>query len=84
VYLGVLIRRQEIGVSQPRPISGLASFLIGVLLGSATTVIVTVYQERWVSVREREARQHQREQDRKDQRDTFQRQSLLALQGPAA
>jgi hypothetical protein len=84
VYLGVLIRRQEIGVSQPRPISGLASFLIGVLLGSATTVIVTVYQERWVGVREREARQHQREQDRKDQRDTFQRQSLLALQGPAA
>lgn len=57
---------------------------IGVLLGSATTVVVTVYQERWASAREREARQHQREQDRKDQRDSFQRQSLLALQDAVA
>lgn len=54
--------------------------LIGVLPGSATTVVLTVYQERWANSREREARQHQREQDRKDQRNTFQRQSLLALQ----
>jgi hypothetical protein len=53
---------------------------IGVLLGSATTAVLTVYREWLVSSREREARQHQREQDRKDQRDTFQRQSLLALQ----
>lgn len=53
---------------------------IGVLLGSATTVVLTVYRERLVSTREREARQHQREQDRTDQRNLFQRESLLALQ----
>jgi hypothetical protein len=53
---------------------------IGVLLGSATTAVLTVYRERLVSTREREARTHQREQDRKDQRDAFQRQSILALQ----
>ena len=54
--------------------------LIGVLLGSATAVVLTVYQERRVSTREREARQHQREQDREDRRNTFQRQSLVDLQ----
>ena len=53
---------------------------IGVLLGSATTAALTVYRERLLSAREREARQHQREQDRSDQRNAFQRQSLLALQ----
>ena len=53
---------------------------IGVLLGSVTTVALTVYRERLVSAREREARQHQREQDRTDQRNLFQRESLLALQ----
>jgi hypothetical protein len=53
---------------------------IGVLLGSATTVALTVYREQVVSRREREAREHQRMQERHDQRDAFQRQSLLALQ----
>lgn len=53
---------------------------IGVLLGSATTTVLTVYRERLVGSREREARQHQREQDRKDERNSFQRQSILALQ----
>ncbi len=53
---------------------------IGVVLGSATTVVLTVYRERLVSTREREARQQQREQNRADQRNTVQRQSLLALQ----
>lgn len=53
---------------------------IGVLLGSATTAALTVYRERLLSTREREAREHQRQQDRQDQRNTFQRQSLLALQ----
>jgi hypothetical protein len=43
-------------------------------------VVLTVYRERLVSTREREARQQQREQDRADQRNSFQRQSLLALQ----
>jgi hypothetical protein len=53
---------------------------IGVLLGSATTAVLTVYREQVVSRREREARERQRMQERQDQRDTFQRQSLLALQ----
>lgn len=53
---------------------------IGVLLGSATTAVLTIYQERLVSSREREARRHQREQDRQNQRNIFQRQSMLALQ----
>ena len=53
---------------------------IGVLLGSATTAVLTVYREQVISKRERDAREHQRMQERHDQRDTFQRQSLLALQ----
>jgi hypothetical protein len=53
---------------------------IGVLLGSATTAVLTIYQERLVSTREREARSHQQDQERNDQRNTFQRQSMLALQ----
>jgi hypothetical protein len=39
-----------------------------------------VYRETVTSRRERDAREHQRVQERQDQRDTFQRQSLLALQ----
>jgi hypothetical protein len=53
---------------------------VGVLLGSVSTAALTVYRERLVSGREREAREHQRQQDRKDRRDAFQRESLLALQ----
>jgi hypothetical protein len=53
---------------------------IGVLLGSATTAILTIYREQLVSRREREARQHQRQQDHKDRRDAFQRESIVALQ----
>jgi hypothetical protein len=54
--------------------------LTGVLLGSATTAVLTIYRERLVGSREREGRHHQREQDRQDQRNAFQRQSVLALQ----
>ncbi len=53
---------------------------IGVLLGSATTAVLTVYHELVTSRRERDAREHQRFQERHDQRDAFQHQSLLALQ----
>jgi hypothetical protein len=53
---------------------------IGVVLGSASTAVLTVYRERLVSTREREARAHQQEQGRKDERNAFQRQSILALQ----
>jgi hypothetical protein len=35
--------------------------LVGVLLGSASTSVLTVYRERLVGRREREARDHQRE-----------------------
>jgi hypothetical protein len=56
---------------------------VGVLLGSATTAVLTVYRERLVSGREREVRQQLREQDRKDQRDTFQRRTA-ARPGPVA
>jgi hypothetical protein len=50
---------------------------IGVLLGSATTAVLKVYRELVTSRREREARERQRMQDRQDQRDAFQRASLL-------
>jgi|SRR5215475_14741307 len=57
---------------------------VGVLLGSATTAVLTVYRERLVSGRERDARQHQRELDRQDRRDDFQRQNLVSLQDAVA
>ncbi len=44
---------------------------IGVLLGSATTAVLTVYRERLLSTREREARKHQRQQDREDPETLF-------------
>jgi hypothetical protein len=53
---------------------------IGVLLGSATTAVLTVYHELVTSRRERDTREHLRAQEIQDQRNAFQRQSLLALQ----
>jgi hypothetical protein len=53
---------------------------VGVLLGSGTTAMLTVYREHVVSRREREAIRLQREQARKDRSDEFQRESLLAMQ----
>jgi hypothetical protein len=53
---------------------------IGVLLGSLTTAALTVYRERLLGKREREARDHRREQGREDRRNAFQRERLLALQ----
>lgn len=53
---------------------------VGVLLGSSSTAMLTVYRERLVSRRERDARQHQREQEREDRRNAFQRESILGLQ----
>ena len=58
--------------------------LIGVLLGSASTVLLTVYRERLTTKRDQEARQYQRELDRKDRHDAFQRENLLALQEAVA
>jgi hypothetical protein len=53
---------------------------VGVVIGSASTTVVTVYREQLVGKREREARQGQREQDRSDRSDAYQRENLLALQ----
>ncbi len=52
----------------------------GVLLGSLTTSILTIYREHLVTRREHAVREQQHERDRKAARDTFQRDSILALQ----
>jgi hypothetical protein len=54
--------------------------LVGVLLGSFSTSILTIYRERLTTRREQAARDEQYERDRKAARDTFQRDSILALQ----
>ena len=53
---------------------------IGVILGSLTTSVLTIYRERVITRRELEIRDQQYERDRKAARDTFQRDSILALQ----
>ena len=52
----------------------------GVVLGSLTTSILTIYRERIVHQRERTAREQQYQRERKAARDAFQRESVLALQ----
>jgi len=54
--------------------------LVGVLLGSLSTSILTIYRERLMTRREQLARDEQYERDRKAVRDAFQRESILALQ----
>jgi hypothetical protein len=54
--------------------------LVGVLLGSLSTSILTIYRERLTTRREQVARDEQYERDRNTARDTFQRDSILALQ----
>ena len=54
--------------------------LVGVLLGSLSTSILTIYRERLTTRREQVARDEQYERDRNSARDTFQRDSILALQ----
>jgi hypothetical protein len=54
--------------------------LVGVLLGSASTSVVAIYQERLANKRERDARDHERAQVSRAQRDAFQRESVMALQ----
>lgn len=62
------------------PMSSAVFGLVGVLLGSLTTSIMTIYRERLTTHREQVARDEQYERDRKAARDTFQRDSILALQ----
>jgi hypothetical protein len=52
----------------------------GVLLGSLTTSVLTIYRERLTTRREQRARDEQNERDRETARNTFQRDSILALQ----
>ena len=53
---------------------------IGVILGSLATSVLTIYRERLTTRRELTIRDQQYERDRKAARDTFQRESILALQ----
>ena len=54
--------------------------LAGVLLGSLTTSVLTIYRERLATRREQAAGDEQYKRARKTARDTFQRDSILALQ----
>ncbi|MFD0362811.1 hypothetical protein ACFQZZ_15310 [Nocardia sp. GCM10030253] len=53
---------------------------VGVVLGSVTTSVLTVYKERITAKRDITVRDQQYERDRKTARDSFQRDSILALQ----
>ena len=53
---------------------------VGVALGAASTSILTIYKERFIARREREAWQEQQRREREEQRNIFQRESVLALQ----
>lgn len=53
---------------------------LGVVLGGVLTGAVSLWQAQLMTKREREARATLREQERKDRRDAFQRETLLALQ----
>jgi hypothetical protein len=53
---------------------------VGVLVGSLTTIVVTLWREALVARREATARRDVLDQERASQRDIFQRDSVLALQ----
>jgi hypothetical protein len=53
---------------------------VGVVLGSLTTSVLTIYRERLTTRRERVSRDEQYKRDRVTARDTFQRDSILSLQ----
>ena len=52
----------------------------GVVLGSLTTSVLTIYRDRLTVKHESRQRDQQYERDRKAARDTFQRESILSLQ----
>jgi hypothetical protein len=56
----------------------------GVLLGSLTTAVLTIYRERLVNKREIAVVERQHERQRKSSHDPFQRESILALQSAVA
>lgn len=53
---------------------------IGVIFGSISTAILTIYKERVTGRREIETREQQYERERRTAREVFQRDSILALQ----
>jgi hypothetical protein len=53
---------------------------VGVLLGSLTTSVLTIYKDKLAARHEIELRDQQYERDRKAARDDFQRESICALQ----
>jgi hypothetical protein len=53
---------------------------VGVLVGTVSTSTLTIYKERFTAKRERDARDAQIARETQQQRDGFQRESLLALQ----
>ncbi|MGW0197994.1 hypothetical protein [Nonomuraea sp. NPDC003201] len=60
------------------------SGLIGVLVGSIITAIVTIYAEHQKGKREAAQSERQHERERRSARDTFQRDSILTLQTAVA
>ncbi|MEV6039280.1 hypothetical protein AB0L65_49665 [Nonomuraea sp. NPDC052116] len=60
------------------------SGLIGVLVGSVITAIVTIYAEHQKGKREAAQSERQHERERRSARDTFQRDSILTLQTAVA
>lgn len=53
---------------------------VGVLLGSLTTAVLTIYKDKLAARHDVQLRDQQYERDRKAARDSFQRESLCALQ----
>jgi hypothetical protein len=56
---------------------------VGVLVGSLTTSVLTIYKERWSSRQDLAVRDLQYERERRASRDAFQRESVLSLQAAA-
>jgi hypothetical protein len=57
---------------------------LGVVLGGVLTGTMSLWQVQLVTRREREAREALREQERRDRRDAFQRETILAVQDAVA
>jgi hypothetical protein len=53
---------------------------VGVLIGTISTAVLTIYKERVTGHREAEQRRQQDERERRNTRDVFQRDSILSLQ----
>jgi hypothetical protein len=56
---------------------------VGVLVGSLTTSVLTIYRDRWASKHELAVRDLQYDREQRAARDAFQRESVLSLQSAA-